>query len=138
MATVIEGVYDLITNDAGVTDQLATYNGVPAVFTFAPFPEDAEYPAVTIQQAGGSLGTARDRSTKGGDVSMLVNVWHDKGASEKALRDLADDLWALLDRASLTVSGYDVVRVTATPPQRLEDPDGFPGYLITCSVLVRR
>jgi len=45
-------------------------------------------------------------------------------------------VWRLLDRASLSVSGYDSVLCVAEAPLQLQDEDGFPGYVIRCRVVV--
>jgi len=136
--SVVQGVYDAIIDEPTFTAKLAEYNGSPAVFTMTPAPEDCEHPLVTISQVSGSLGNGRDRGHRGGEFLIDVNVWGDKGDSEKAIREYADELWLLLDRASVQADGFDeTVYCVATPPSRVSDPDGFPGFLITCRVLVR-
>lgn len=137
--SVTQGIYDVIIADTGLTNKLAKYKSAPAVFTFTPAPENAASPQITISQVGGIPGNGRDRGHKGGVISADVKVYSDKGDSEKALRNLADELWLLLDRASVQADGFDeTVYCFANPPQKLDDPEGFPGFLVTCRVLVRK
>lgn len=134
-------IRDIIVADSGVTDQLAKYEfdtGVetPAVFTFdqedGVIPEDSELPAVIIHEVGGvNFGT---RGAKGFNTTARVRVYgnRDRGSVLK----IAHDLFFLLDRAALVSSGLDIYGVFAEPPQILDDPDGFPGYLVNVSAFV--
>jgi len=139
--SIVSAIYTEIIGDSVFTNQLGSYDfgagDAPAVFTAEPAPEDSDSPMVVITQIGGSLGTARDRTHRGGEVTIDVKLWGDKGDSEKVLRELADDLWLLLDRADLTITGMEFCYCLAEPPRRLSDPQGFPGFLVSCRVLVR-
>ena len=132
-----KAIRDIIIADSDVTDQLGTYEFVrgsdsPAVFTSRVIPEDCDYPAVLITQITGIPWGTRD--SRGGDVLLDIDVFDNKKQSDKALNDVAGDIWRLLDRAQLTISGYDHVLCMADPPIQLEDDDGFPGYVIRCRI----
>jgi hypothetical protein len=138
--SVLKAVYDVIKNDATVTNDLAAYDfgsgNEPAIFTTQPPPPDAPAPLVAIVQTGGSL-IGRDRSTRGGEVEIDVFVWGNRGESEKLINDIAMNLWRALDRVELSVDGYDPVYCLADPPGRAPDDEGFPGYLLRARALVR-
>lgn len=141
--SMVADVRNYLAAQTEITAQLAEYDfgsGLePALFTVEPAPEDSPSPLVVIQQPTGNEGTARDRSHKGGEIFIDVKLWGNRRDSEKALRNLADDLWLTMDRADITVSisGGEFVNCIATPPQRLSDPDGFPGFIIPCRITVR-
>lgn len=139
--TIVAAVHELLADESSLIAKLAKYNfgsgDAPAIFTVDPAPENSSQPLIVITQIGGTMGTARDRSHRGGEVSIDVRLWGDKGDSEKTLREIADQIWLLLDRADLSVNGFEVVNVRAEAPQRLSDPQGFPGYLVPVFVLVR-
>jgi hypothetical protein len=130
---------DLIVANAAITAQLATHEfttgtAAPAVFTSRVIPRDVERPAVIITQFSGVPWGCRD--SRGSDTLIDVDVWGNKKQSDKALGDLAHDVWRLLDRATLTISGYTGVLCMADSPWQREDEDEFPGYLIRCRVLI--
>lgn len=139
--SIVNAVRDYLTGVSSVADELAKYDfgsgEVAALFTVEPAPEDCRGPLVVIVQSTGDEGTARDRSHKGGQAFIDVKLWGNKRDSEKELRTIADAIWLAMDRADLTVSGYEFVNAIATPPQRLSDPDGFPGFIIPCRITVR-
>jgi hypothetical protein len=135
--SVVQAVYDAIIADTTFTGKLATYRNNPAVFSVDPPPEQSASPSVVMAQVG-SVIKADDRGTRAGEYVVDVKLWGDREDSEKVLRDLADELWLLLNRASVSADGFDeTVYCLADPPTRLTDPDGFPGFLVSCRVLVR-
>ncbi len=136
---IAEAIRDKLIDTLAVTSELATYDFGgdvlgPAVFTIEPIPHDCELPAIVVTEAGGDrFGT---RAKRGAEMDADVNIWGDKSRSQKLLRDLAEVVWTTLDRAHLTVTGYSEVGCYAYPPQKLTDPDGFPGYLIRIMVRI--
>jgi len=138
--SVLKAIYDLVKATPSVTTDLATYDfgsgNEPAIFTTQPPPPDAPAPLVVISQTGGNL-TGRDRSTRGGEIELDVFVWGEQNESEKGINAIAMELWRTLDRATLTVEGYESVYCLSDPPGRAPDGDGFPGYLLRCRVLIR-
>ena len=139
--SVVSGLYDYLIAETAITDQLATYDfgggSIPAIFTSPDVPEDAATPFILITPAGGYL-SGRDRADKGGVVTCYINLWGSKGDSEKTLRELADTMWFAIDRASISVTGMEVVYCLADPPRRLNDSGRFPGFNVYCRVLVRK
>lgn len=139
--SVVSGIYSYLKDQSDITDGLSTYDfgggDIPALFTTPDIPEDAPTPFILISTVGGFLD-GRDRTTRGGVVTVDATLWGSKGDSEKVLRELADALWFSLDRAPIEVIDMDVVYCLADPPRRLNDRDGFPGFVVSCRVLVRK
>ena len=132
-----KGIYSAIIGNAAITAQLGTYKfnrtlALPAVFTTRKIPDDCSYPAVLITQISGVPWGVRD--SRGGDILVDVDVFDDKTSSDKALNDVCGDIWRLLDRAALTLTGYSHVLCMADPPIQTSDDDGFPSYKIRCRV----
>lgn len=127
----------VIIGNAGVTGQLGTFKfnrtlSRPAVFTSRKVPDDCGYPAVLITQVSAVAWGVR--GYEGGDVLVDVDVYDNKTSSDKILNDVCGDIWRLLNRAVLSITGYDHVFCIADPPMQTEDDDGFPGYVIRCRV----
>lgn len=136
---VEKAVRDLLVADGTVTAGLNTYafttgSETPAVFTGPKLPDDAKYPAVLIMQISGTPWGTRD--SRGGEIFADVDLWGDKDQSLATLRATAEDIQQALDRATLSVSGYDCVLCQADPEIRTDDDDGFPGYRIAIRVLL--
>jgi len=141
MSSVVGGIYTYLNAETDVTNGLSTYdfgNGdAPAIFTTDEIQEDAATPFIRISTVGG-FRDGTDRTSRGGVVLVNVVLWGAKNDSGKILRELADTIWFALDRAPIEVGGYDVPYCLADPPNRLNDRDGFPGYVVSCRVLVRK
>lgn len=139
--SIVAGVYASLIADSTVANAVASYkfdgvSGTPAIFTRDPAPDDAAGPLIVISEVS-AIAAGRDRGTRGGEVTVDVKVWGERDTSYKVLRDLSLNIWKALDRATLTISGFECVNVVALMPTRLDDPDGFPGYVVTIRVLVR-
>ena len=138
---IAEGIRDLLVADAEVVAALSTYeftSAAPtaAVFTTDVIPEDAELPAVIINEFGGpAFGTL---AREGGDVLARVRVYSDKDRETSVLRTLAWRIRKVLNRSVLTPSdgAYLACRVIADVPALAPDVDGFPGYMIDVRAIV--
>lgn len=128
-------IYMLLANNTALTTELATYNGLPSIFTFSPIPSDAGNMAVSIESATSTTSTAASRVVRGGEAFIDVSIWGDKNQSEKKVRDTAWVIWHLLDRGVLSSSTINIIAMFASAPVRLSDPEGFPGYLVNCRVV---
>ena len=137
---IAEGIYTKISSDSGITDRLASYNfttGVssPAIFTIDVIPEDSGYPAIIIDEDGGiSEGSF---GFKGANTYCTVRLYDDKDRTSLVVKDIAWDLYKLLDRSEITFpagSGFYSAWVIASPPRKLSDIDGFPGYAIDLTI----
>ena len=135
---IAEALCDLIANDTNITDRLNTYEfttGIasPAIFTIDVIPEDCGLPAIIIDEQGGP--TEGTRAYKGASVSCRIRIYDNKGRSQGVVRAIATDLWMLINRCDLTLTGdYYAAFTIANAPAKIDDPDGFPGFLIDVTV----
>lgn len=136
---IAEAIRAVLVADVTLTAQLATYDSgagdEPAVFAFEPAPRNCANPVIVVVQDGyaGEFGT---REHRGALARATVKVWGDKGHSDAALSALAWRVWSVLDRAHLTLVGFEEVGVFAQTPGRTEDDDGFPGYILPVDVRI--
>lgn len=116
---------------------LGMYAGALAIFA-ARVPRDYTNLAIKIQ----SIATSRfDTRGKRGFITRLdVSVYGDKNGSYIPLRALADVVWAVLDRASLSpfveATGYTVTTCLANAPFDHEDNEGFPACIVQVNATV--
>ena len=139
----VSGVYNKLINTAAITSKLNTYRAttgstaIPAIFTSFNEPQDATGPYIIIRNpASGSGGNSEDRGHIGGLSVVDVVIYDEKSRSSKSLREVALLIWETLHRADLVDDAYDMWAL-ATPPSQLSDPEGFPGYVISCDVRIR-
>lgn len=133
---ILKGLYDYLVADSGVTSRVTTYKGAPAVFTIDPAPPDAGTKMIVLTQVGGDRENSC-RAHRGSGLRIDVRCWDDKSQSDKAVRELAFYLWEFLNWSKFPAVGYDVCSCFADTPQGIKDPDGFPGYVVPCRILVR-
>lgn len=135
---------DFIVANSSITNLLATYtfgtgeSAQPAIFTCSVIPEDCGYPCMIISDVSGSgWGT---QGQKGMIATCDVRIYVDKDRNLSAADSIAELTWLLLEKADLsailasTGQGYDFYRCACTPPSRITDQDGYPGYLLNVNV----
>ena len=139
----VSGIYAKLIATEAITSKLNTYRAtsgaakVPAIFTSLTEPQDATGPYIIIRNpASGSGGNSEDRGHIGGLSVVDVVVYDEKSRSSKSLREVAQLIWETLHRANLEDDAYTMWAL-ATPPSQLPDPEGFPGYVISCDVRIR-
>ncbi len=139
----VSGIYAKLIATEAITSKLNTYcastgdPAIPAIFTSFNEPQDATGPYIMIRSpASGSGGNSEDRGHIGGLSVVDVVIYDEKSRSSKELRETAQLIWETLHRADLEDDSYDMWAL-ATPPSQLPDPEGFPGYVISCNVRIR-
>lgn len=135
---LIQEVYDLISSDAALCINLALWDfgdGVyrPAIFTVDP-PSECGYPQITLfQDEGQTEFASRNKSLT--SVPLSVKLWDNKTGSQKNLLSLANQLYELLNEATITLAAeFEFKQATAQPPALVYDDDGFPGYEIVLTI----
>lgn len=149
---ISQAIRQLIHSDAtlaqGIVAAIAQYDfgagPEPAIFSNErAVPDDAPTPFIRISEISGNdnFGT---RAASGGEYTVDVQIIGSRDQSEKATRDLAWQLWKLIDRASLdaylNVAPFNLQDwgCTAQMPQNTQDGFGFPGFTIRATVRVLR
>ena len=141
----VSAIIALLRADGDITSDpfLGSYDfgsgAEPAIFSNVRSEiTDAVSGYIRVQQIGGDQSIGTDRSHKGGEFNIDVTVWGPKSYSDKKTREFAFLVWNTLNRAELpSTSKWELCYCFASPPSFLEDPDGFPGYVTSCRVLIR-
>ena len=126
-----------LLTSARLTGYLAPYDfgdgDEPAAFTNDRFLYMARRPLIHIEQTGASAGQG-DRASRAYDAQLAVRVWGDRRGSDATIYALAQEVWHLIDRLALTLTGGSVVGISAGAPDRIDDEYGFPGYQVPCEI----
>lgn len=113
------------------------------VFLIDPAPETAPNPVCVVTQQGGpNVETSFScRDIAAVECSVNIRIWGDKERTDVGLRDLAWSIHELFfgrPPSCLTVDGWTTCNVTISPPQRLTDNEGFPGYAMNMTVVLSK
>ena len=129
-----EAIHARLTGDVTLTALLATYKGVPAVFTTDPAPEDASLPFLV--SAGQVSDVAFDtKTTRGRDVRRDVRCYAAASGSAVTIEAIAERVRTLLHRHQLAVSGMVTWIAEVSGPIVADEPDVY-GRILTARVLL--
>jgi hypothetical protein len=117
MSDIEKSIRDVLVADSAVTALVTTYDFTtgaakgPAIFTDDSLPRNSEgqltiLPCVTITMVGGP-------------------GWGTRWA-----------VWNAINRAELTITGFGEVGVYADAPQKIVDPEEFPGFRVPLMVRI--
>jgi len=124
-----EALYDVLVGDAALGLLLATYDGLPAVFTVDPVPEGAELPFIV--SAGHVTDVAFDTKTgKGREVWRDVRCYADADGSAITVEAIAERVRKLLHREVISVTGFEMLVAECSGPIVADEPDAY-GRVVT-------
>ncbi len=129
MNAITVALYRRLTGDADLTGLLATYRGLPAVFTTDPAPGDAELPYIV---SAGSVSDAPfdTKTTRGRDVRRDVRCYAPADGSAVVVEAIAERVRALLHRRPLDVDGFGMFVAECSGPVAADEPDAY-GRVVT-------
>ena len=110
-----KAVYDLLTADAGVT---------ATVYDYKPQPSDAGAQGEWIVTGEDDVLAYDSKTFQGSDVLVRIHIWS-RYRGFKEVRALQDAVRTALDRADLTVTGQNIVRVHFERADRFVEPDNI-------------
>jgi len=138
--TILQAIQALLSDDATCVSNLAQWDFgdglVPAIFVRDPAPEKCGQPLVTLREDGGANGPGVVINSEW-QWSGTIMVWGNKDESDATPNVLAWAIARALDRASVTVTGFETSVLACNAPSGLTDPDGFPGYRLTVAAIFR-
>lgn len=138
--SILKAYHTQLNDDTNVTDRLGKYKfgstEEPAIFTVDPAPSDAKTTLAIISIVSSTI-SGTDREHRGGEFNIDVRMFGEKEDSAKTIEELAFAIWQSLDRANLVVNGYEATYTFADPPFQISDPDGYPGFVVSCRTLLR-
>ena len=108
------GIYTVLNSDSTLTNTLGAS-------IFDEVPEESTYPFVSLGEE-----TSVDFNTKdldGGSITVNIDVWSQyKGAKET--KQIMDRIHTLLHNGSVSVSGFNLIRLQFEFSDVMRDPDG--------------
>jgi len=126
-------IQDVIAAVPAITALLATYNGVPAIFTAPPIPEDANLPAVVIEMPIAE-GRVESKTTRGIMTTRDVNIYVDHQGSVVVLETLVDLVKKALHRKPVSWSGYAGWKLAVVRDAEAPTDDRILGRSLTVEV----
>lgn len=129
-------IYDRLSGDSTLTGKLATYEGNPAIFTAEPVPGDASLPYLvsTGYISGNTDVPEQSKQRIAARVVRDIRVYAEATGSMKQIEEIAERVWELFHRQSLSVTGWDDVWVHAERPI-ISQTDGYIyGMVVTITV----
>lgn len=120
MGVITEAIHERLVNDAALTALLATYNGVPAVFTTEPVPKDAALPYIV--SSGEATNDAFDTKVSSGRrITRDIRCYTETTDSVALVEAMAERVVALFHRHKLSVDGFRTIIADASGPISAEE-----------------
>jgi hypothetical protein len=136
MSILTAAIYDQLAGDAILTALLATYKGLPAIFTTDPAPGDTGLPFIVT--AGEVTQAPSDtKTTRGRDLIRDVRCYAKSDGSAVVIETIAERVYALLHRQNLPINGYQWVLSNCTGPIVADEKD-FYGRIISLSLKAQK
>ena len=134
MGLVTEAIYDRLVDDYDLGVLLASYGGMPAVFTVDPVPGDAELPYVVT--AGQAWTRAFDtKTTRGRELMRDVRCYAEADGSASLVEAIAECVRALLHRQLLRIEGFGVWLMECSGPVAVSEPDAY-GCIVSVRMMI--
>ncbi len=128
-------LYDKLASDPTLSGLLATYKGLPAVFTVDPVPKDAVLPYIVT--AGEVAHTPWDtKTTRGRAVIRDVRCYAEANGSAVVVEAIAERVRALLHRQPLQIDGCHWLISDVTGPIVADEQDAY-GRILTLNLTVQ-
>lgn len=124
MSILTPGIYDILTEDGVLTSLLASYNGIPAVFTIDPAPGNAELPYIVT--AGEVVQLPFDtKTTLGRDATRDVRCYSEATGSTVVIEAIAERVRTLLHRQAVVIDGFEWLVSNVIGPIVADELDAY-------------
>lgn len=124
MSALTAAIAARLQADATLAAMLASYNGLPAVFTVDPAPDDADLPYIVA--AGEISQTPFDtKTTRGREVTRDVRCYAEASDSAALIEAIAERVRELFHRQRLAVSGYENWVISCNGPRVADETDAY-------------
>src|SRR5690554_2808553 len=128
-------LYDKLASDPTLSGLLATYKGLPAIFTVDPVPKDAVLPYIVT--AGEVAYTPWDtKTTRGRSVIRDIRCYAEANGSAVVVEAIAEQVRALLHRQPLQINGYHWLISDVIGPIVADEQDAY-GRILTLNLTVQ-
>jgi hypothetical protein len=132
MSILTSAIYDQLAGDEILIAMLATYKGLPAIFTTDPAPGDTGLPFIVT--AGEVTQASSDtKTTRGRNLTRDVRCYAKADGSAVVIETIAELVYKLLHRRQLPIDGYQWVISNCAGPIVADEKD-FYGRIISLSL----
>lgn len=132
MSILTASIYDCLAGDAILKAMLATYKGLPAIFTTDPAPGDTGLPYIVT--AGEVTQVPFDtKTTQGRNLMRDVRCYAKADGSVVLIETIAEYVYRLLHRKTLSISGYKWIISNCSGPIVADEKDYY-GRIISLSL----
>jgi hypothetical protein len=131
--------YQRLVNDAELKTMLAQYNGIPAVFTASPVPDDASLPyVITAGQISDSTEIPAHSKTRVATQFIRdIRIYADQTGSMAQIEKIGLRVWEIFHQKPLTIEGWTAIETKASRPI-IYPQDGVYGLYVTVSVTMQQ
>jgi hypothetical protein len=131
--------YNRLVNDAELKTLLGSYNGVPAVFTASPVPDNASLPyVITAGQVSDSTEIPTNTKNRTATQFMRdIRIYAEQTGSMAPIEKIGERVWNIFHKQPLTINGWNVLEVKATRPV-IYPQDGVYGLYVTVTVTMQQ
>ncbi len=132
MNALTQVLYDELAGDAALAALLATYGGLPAIFTTDPAPGDATLPYLVT---AGSIAEAPfdSKTTLGREVLRDVRCYAAASGSAETVEKIAARVRMLLHRQALVIPGFVWFLSECAGPTVADEQDAY-GRVVTVNL----
>jgi hypothetical protein len=130
--SLTQAIYDKLAGDSTLVGLLATYKGLPAIFTTDPAPGDADLPYIVT---AGEISQAPfdTKTTRGREALRDVRCYDEASGSAVIIEAIAERVRALLHRQELDVAGFSWLISDCSGPVVADELDAY-GRIISLSI----
>lgn len=131
--------YNRLMEDAELRTMLAQYNGMSAVFTASPVPDDASLPyIITAGQVSDS--TEIPVNTKNRTATQFIRdirIYSEQTGSMAQIEKIGERVWSIFHKQPLVIDGWKVLEVKAGRPITYPQ-DGVYGLYVSVIVTMQQ
>lgn len=138
MQAITKAMYDLMAADALLGSLLASYRGVPAIFTADPVPPDAGLPLIVTAGlvAGPTEVPEASKQTIAARPVRDIRIIDEAHGSMERISLIAMRVFWLFERAQFTIDGWHLVRSRASMPFLGESDGRFYTMMVTVTLAI--
>lgn len=133
MSVLTQAIHARLSEDAVLVTLLATYHGLPAIFTFRTVPGDARPPYIVT---GGEVSQqpADTKNSRGRAIIRDVRMYTRATGETVVIEQIAERVRTLLHRAPLSIEGFEWVLSNVSGPIAVDEPDVY-GRVISLALV---
>lgn len=135
MSILTKAIHDLLAADVTLTDMLALYEALPAIFTIDPVPGDAVLPYI-VTSGEISQVPFDTKLSQGRNLIRDVRCYTPDSGSSVLIESIAERVYFLLHRKEISISGFQWLISNCTGPIVANEQDVY-GRIISLNLIAQ-